>query len=623
MSEIKVEKLAPALLSEQSRKRNLIFKGGSIKGIAYVGVRAALEFCGFHLDEIERVGGTSAGAMNALAFALNLSIDETKRFVLDLDFKDLLDDSSSPVSRDKLLEANAKQSSFLKTPKISAVAVSALPQLSGHLGLYPGEFVREWIEALLFHKTKGIRNCTFQELHNYRLQYPDAGFKDLYVVGFNLNTKVAKTFSVETTPSVIIADAIRISMSIPFLFQPHCPYYKIDGVRKRDVSGHYWIDGGIVENYPIHLFDWGQYVPTLGLAADIPCFNEETLGFYFTDARKKDFLNERGGSNDEHLPADPISGIQDYSKAIQSVLYGREYNEHVRRHDNRRTIYIDPADVGLLDFNLSSAQKRMLISAGWNSVCEAYGRSDPVPEILLYFPEKSVVGVNQNSESFTLFASTAARHRKDGGTQVTQVILKALIDNSQIINETRWVLALIRKKHTEHAFLLVEGKREQERKIFRSDLFLASSNQTSGACFDSASILDKLWSYSEISGHGTAFIRLAELNCEEYDALVCVDNSEYQSWSITVDEAEKLFEHLIVEAEKPRIPYHIAGDHPSWASSASTLYYHNCASWCQDVIRKVFDGRIEVGSCWSDLIKRPSDVIRQVQETKTVSDFNL
>jgi NTE family protein len=595
-------------------KKNLIFKGGSIKGIAYIGVRAALEACGFDLNSIERVGGTSAGAMNALAFSLNLSMDETKRFVLDLDFKALLDDSHSSVSRDGLLGMNATRSSFLKTTKASSVAVSAAPQLSGNLGLYPGEFVRDWMETLLFHKTK-IRNCTFQEFHDYHINHPELKLKDLYVVGFNLNTQVAKTFSVETTPTVIIADAIRISMSIPYLFQPHCPYHKVSGARVKDTSGHLWIDGGIVENYPVHLFDWGRYVPGAGVAPDVPCFNADTLGFYFTDARKCEFLNDRSGGDEQSLPANAINGIRDYNSAILSVLYGREYNEHVRRHDNRRTIYIDSGELGLLDFNLSNAQKSNLMSAGWHSVCEAYGRNIPVPESLIMSPDNPAVGLSLSSaKSSTVFGSTAVAHRKDGRTQITQSVLRGLIDNNQIISETNWVMALVRRKGTEHAFLLIEGQRGQERKLFRSDLFLDGNGWSSTDSIDSVNIIDSLWSYSACSGHGTAFIRLSELSPNEYDALVDLDRSEYQSWSMTVEEAGKLFAHLIEESEKERIPYHIAGDHPSWMSSASTLYYHNCVSWCQEVIREVFEGRFEVGSRWANLVKRPSDIIRQAQE---------
>jgi predicted acylesterase/phospholipase RssA len=117
-------------LTKDKPIRNLVFKGGIVKGVAYVGVRAALEACAFPFDAVERVGGTSAGAMNALAFALNLSIAETQHHILALDFKDLLDDTHSGVSRERLL-AIKKDDSFFG--KARAASLASLGFILGNL----------------------------------------------------------------------------------------------------------------------------------------------------------------------------------------------------------------------------------------------------------------------------------------------------------------------------------------------------------------------------------------------------------------------------------------------------------------------------------------------------------
>ena len=57
--------------------KNLVFEGGGVKGIAYVGAMEILEKRGI-LQNIERVGGTSAGAINAVLLALNYSNIESK-----------------------------------------------------------------------------------------------------------------------------------------------------------------------------------------------------------------------------------------------------------------------------------------------------------------------------------------------------------------------------------------------------------------------------------------------------------------------------------------------------------------------------------------------------------------
>ncbi|MCK4777349.1 MAG: patatin-like phospholipase family protein, partial [Actinomycetia bacterium] len=57
--------------------RNLVFEGGAVKGVAYIGAMQVLKSKGI-LKDIVRIGGTSAGAINALLFGLNYSPEETK-----------------------------------------------------------------------------------------------------------------------------------------------------------------------------------------------------------------------------------------------------------------------------------------------------------------------------------------------------------------------------------------------------------------------------------------------------------------------------------------------------------------------------------------------------------------
>lgn len=63
--------------------RNLVFEGGGVRGIAYTGALSALEQRGT-LRQIERVGGTSVGAITALLVALNYSANEMKVILADL-----------------------------------------------------------------------------------------------------------------------------------------------------------------------------------------------------------------------------------------------------------------------------------------------------------------------------------------------------------------------------------------------------------------------------------------------------------------------------------------------------------------------------------------------------------
>ncbi|MFO7861029.1 MAG: patatin-like phospholipase family protein [Desulfosalsimonas sp.] len=69
-----------------SQFRNLIVEGGGVKGIAYIGAMQVLTQRGL-LDGIQRVGGASAGAINALIFALGYDIHIQRQILHSTDFK--------------------------------------------------------------------------------------------------------------------------------------------------------------------------------------------------------------------------------------------------------------------------------------------------------------------------------------------------------------------------------------------------------------------------------------------------------------------------------------------------------------------------------------------------------
>ncbi|MEN8224772.1 MAG: patatin-like phospholipase family protein, partial [Bacteroidota bacterium] len=61
--------------SQPNEIKNLVFEGAGIRGIAYAGVIQALEEHGM-AKNIEKVGGTSAGAISSLLFVLGYSSNE-------------------------------------------------------------------------------------------------------------------------------------------------------------------------------------------------------------------------------------------------------------------------------------------------------------------------------------------------------------------------------------------------------------------------------------------------------------------------------------------------------------------------------------------------------------------
>src|SRR4051812_4406490 len=106
--------------------RNLVFEGGGVKGIAYLGALKILEDKGI-MGNIRRVGGTSAGAINATLLGLGFTLAETEKILRELDFNQLMDDSFG-VLRDT-------------------------DRLIHKFGWYKGDYFRNWIAKLIEIKT--------------------------------------------------------------------------------------------------------------------------------------------------------------------------------------------------------------------------------------------------------------------------------------------------------------------------------------------------------------------------------------------------------------------------------------------------------------------------------------
>lgn len=319
--------------------KNLIFEGGGVKGIAYVGAMKRLEEKGI-LANIERVGGTSAGAINAVLVGLGYTATQTMDIMNKLDFKKFMDDDLG-VFRD-------------------------IDRLLNEYGWHKGAFFRKWISKLIKKKT-GNPDATFAEVEKQKKQ---KGFRDMYFIGTNISTHFAEVFSYEHTPRICIADAVRISMSIPLFFASY-----------RSPRGDVYVDGGLLNNYPVKLFDRKKYLTKAklsshghetsyykkhnqqlkrkGLDLNPYIYNKETLGF------RLDTEREIAVFRDQAQPvAEEVDDFSSYSLNLIKTIMGSQANTHLHGDDWQRTIYIDTLGVKTTDFSLSEAKKKALVESG-------------------------------------------------------------------------------------------------------------------------------------------------------------------------------------------------------------------------------------------------------------------
>ena len=317
---------------------NLVFEGGGVKGIAYVGALEVLQEEGI-LQNVKRVAGTSAGAMMAVLVGLRYTADEVKEILWNLNFKKFMD-SSFGIVRDtkRLLE---------------------------EFGWYKGDYFRNLMADLIKRKT-GNGEITFNQLADMNK------FRKIYLVGANLSTGTSETFCHgDDYGGMKIADAARISMSIPLFFA---------SVKEKGQENQFYVDGGLLDNYSIKTFDREIFVDDKirnirrtdyydiinkkkslkpQLEGNQYIYNKETLGFRL-DAKEdiSMYLN--------HKPTirNKITSFFTYSKALVTTLIDFQDNVHLHSDDWQRTIYIDTLGVRAIDFDISDIKKQKLVESG-------------------------------------------------------------------------------------------------------------------------------------------------------------------------------------------------------------------------------------------------------------------
>jgi NTE family protein len=220
--------------------KNLIFKGGGVKAFAYLGVLQVLEEYRI-LTQIERIAGASAGALMATLLSFRLSAQETIDLFKTMDYSKIAqtgeDEDEWLDHLPKLLERELEK---LKG------RIEVISRFFRRYGLYANDYVHGWLQEAIADHCRGNGNATFAEFRK-------CGFRDIYIVATNVSAHSAAIFSAETTPKVAVADAVLMSCSLPFYFE--APRFNGEKLGVGDI----YTDGGVLSNYPLHIFDDPRY----------------------------------------------------------------------------------------------------------------------------------------------------------------------------------------------------------------------------------------------------------------------------------------------------------------------------------------------------------------------------
>jgi NTE family protein len=297
--------------------KNLVFEAAGIRGIAYCGAIQEMESKNL-MANVERVAGTSSGSITALAISLGYTGKEIENLISSTNFKKFNDGSFF----------------FL----------GGIHRTKKYFGYYKGKKIGKWLEKIVEQKT-GDPDITFEGLHA-------KGYKDLYVAGTCLNKQKAIIFSRESYPNMKVKDAVRISIGIPLYFEA----IFMDSTGKiydhpKDKGGlDIMVDGGFLENFPIHVFD----------KKDPDIF---TIGFRIdSDPQIESDRNSR------ILAEIPISHLNEYFLAFYNIVMEGLNRQRLTNADWQRTISISDGKTKPRLRKLSRGELTILIENGKKAV---------------------------------------------------------------------------------------------------------------------------------------------------------------------------------------------------------------------------------------------------------------
>ena len=236
---------------------NLVFKGGGVRGVAYLG---ALQVLDEHdlLNDLKRVGGTSAGSLTALMLSMRLSVPETEATMASIDFPSMAQEID-----------HADQYGLVKNIVPDA---ACLQRFRTRFGWFANQRMHNTIQQIVAQGCHGNGRATFAD-------FEKMGHRSLFIVASNISRYRREVFSYKTTPHVAVADAALMSSTISMFFES----VRFDG--SQIGQGDYYVDGGLYDNYPIHVFDEPEY------ASHRRNFNgkvnHETLGMFLYPASRK------------------------------------------------------------------------------------------------------------------------------------------------------------------------------------------------------------------------------------------------------------------------------------------------------------------------------------------------
>ena len=318
-----------------------VFEGGGVKGLAFAGaIAAAADETG--VRSWVNVAGTSAGSIVAALLVAGFDAQGLRSVLEHTEYRRFADYG------------------------FGGRWIGGLRNALRSRGIARGEYFREWLGERLSESELGKADVTFADIvrrdlppdlpeelrrkARYRLRViaSDVTAGRMMVLPDDLPDYSETEDGPPIDPdSFRLADAVRMSMSYPFFFDPVTLY--------RDGRPHLIVDGGILSNFPVWLFDSPDPI------------KRRTWGFRLHQGAGP----EQPPHHDVPRPLWPIP----LAKAIFASAT-EAWDQRMSQASTVRTVSIPTGSVRTLDFELAPEDRDYLYRSGYETARDFF-RAEP------------------------------------------------------------------------------------------------------------------------------------------------------------------------------------------------------------------------------------------------------
>jgi len=355
---------------------DLVFEGGGAKGMVFVG---ALEVFTEHGHTPGRLLGTSAGAITATLVAAGYAPAEMLEAMGEKEegrsvfagFMGLptgFDEKSTQASATRdflrkfdlpLLPAGLEEKldDALATWLMTQPNLRQIFSLIENGGLYVADRFLIWLERRL--DTGTLRGQPRQFSALTFKQFAEATQSNLSLVASDVTGKMILVLNAQTAPDLPVKWAVRMSMSVPLLWEEVVWKTEWGKYNGQDITGHVIVDGGLLSNFPIELLV--SRAPQITALMGAPT-SADVLGLLIDESTAVNGAEASPALSPTGAALIELRSVQRLLNLVNTMLSA--HDKMVIEAFESRVVRLPAKGFGTVEFDMTDERRALLVEAG-------------------------------------------------------------------------------------------------------------------------------------------------------------------------------------------------------------------------------------------------------------------